>query len=307
MSIVWVRNKVRAYTIFYCERGMIPDYLMLGHFTRDLLPDGSIAPGGTAFYAARTGDKLGKRVGVVSAPVDLPADWPDSIALSFRPELSPPTFENRYTPEGRVQILHTDSGMISLADIPPDWQQAPVIHLGPIAAEIPEAFVAAFPNALLGVTPQGWMRSWGELPGPISYHPWQPTPDILAQIDAVVLSIEDVRGDEQLVQMYAASCPLVVLTRSVQGATLFLHGEPHHIAAFPAVERDPTGAGDVFAAALLVRLHETNDPFEAARFAACVAAGSVEGRGVSAVPTRAEVEQRLQQNELRVSEVKVEW
>ena len=274
---------------------MIPDYLMLGHFTRDLLPDGSIAPGGTAFYAARTADKLGQRVAVVSAPADLPADWPASIDLSFRPALSPPTFENRYTPEGRIQILHTDSGTLSLDDIPIEWQQAEVIHLGPIAAEIPESFVLAFPNALLGVTPQGWMRSWGALPGPISYQPWLPSPAILAQIDALVLSIEDVRGDEQLVQMYAASCPLVVLTRSVQGATLFLHGEPHHIAAFPAEERDPTGAGDVFAAALLVCLSETNDPFAAARFAACVAAGSVEDRGVSAVPTRAEVERRLGQ------------
>lgn len=57
---------------------MIPDYLMLGHFTRDLLPDGTITPGGTAFYAARTVDRLSRQVAVVSAPADLPADWPDS-------------------------------------------------------------------------------------------------------------------------------------------------------------------------------------------------------------------------------------
>ena len=92
---------------------------------------------------------------------------------------------------------------------------------------------------------------------------------------------------------YARHCSLVVMTQGAQGATLFLRGSPHQIAAFPAVERDPTGAGDVFAAALLVRLHETGDPITAARFAACVAAGSVEGVGSSRVPTRAEVQQRM--------------
>jgi sugar/nucleoside kinase (ribokinase family) len=275
---------------------MTPDYLMLGHFTRDLLPDGAIAPGGTAFYASRTVERLGHQVAVVSAPADLPEDWPATILLNFRPELSPPTFENRYLPTGRIQILHTDSGALTLADIPTDWRNAGIVHLGPIAAETPESFVHAFPNALLGVTPQGWMRSWGQLPGPISYQPWLPSPELLRRIDALVLSIEDVRGDESLVERYARDCPLVALTRSAAGATLFIHGVPHQISAFPAEERDPTGAGDVFAAALLVRLHETRDPVAAAQFAACVAAGSVEGRGVSAIPTRAEVEQRMRSN-----------
>jgi sugar/nucleoside kinase (ribokinase family) len=213
--------------------------------------------------------------------------------LAFRPELSPPTFENRYTPQGRVQILHTSSGTISIDDIPPAWRAAPIVHLGPIAAETPEDLVAAFPGALLGVTPQGWMRVWGELPGPISYRPWRPAPALLRQIDALILSIEDVRGDESLVIEYAHHCPLVALTRGSQGATLFIAGEPIQVEAFPAEERDPTGAGDVFAAALLIRLHETGDPVAAARFAACVAAGSVEGRGVTAVPTRADAERRL--------------
>jgi sugar/nucleoside kinase (ribokinase family) len=271
---------------------MTLDYLMLGHFTRDLLPDGTITPGGTAFYAARTVDRLDRQVAVVSAPADLPADWPTSIQLAFRPKLSPPTFENRYTPQGRIQILHTDSGALALDDIPEAWRNAGIVHLGPIAAETPESFVHAFPHALLGVTPQGWMREWGQLPGPISYRPWQPAPALLRRIDALVLSIEDVHGDEALVESYARYCPLVALTRSAQGATLFLNGSPHHIPAFPAEERDPTGAGDVFAAALLVRLRESGDPFEAANFAACVAAGSVQGRGVSAIPTRTEIEQR---------------
>ena len=273
---------------------MKPDYLLLGHFTRDVLPDGTTAPGGTSLYAALTAHRLGRRVAVVSAPAELAADWPAAIAVAFHPSPTSPTFENRYTPHGRQQLLHAAAEAIAVEDIPQGWRAAPVVHLGPILGETPEEFVHLFPGALLGVTPQGWMREWGpELPSPIAYRPWRPAPELLRRIDALVLSIEDVKGDESLVAGYARHCALVALTRGTLGATLFVRGQPYQIAAFPATERDPTGAGDVFAAALLVRLHETGDPLEAGRFAACVAAGSVEGAGASRIPVRAEVEQRL--------------
>jgi sugar/nucleoside kinase (ribokinase family) len=280
---------------------MRPDYLLLGHFTRDILPDGATAPGGTSLYASCTAQRLGQRVAVVSAPAELPPDLPEAIAVAFHDSPTPPTFENQYTPQGRHQILHSESEPIALADIPAEWRAAPIVHLGPVLGETPEALVHAFPGALLGVTPQGWMRAWGpDLPGPVRYHPWHPAADLLRRIDALVLSIEDVKGDEALVAGWARDCKLVALTRGAQGATLFIGGAPHQVPAFLATERDPTGAGDVFAAALLVRLHETGNPLEAARFAACTAAGSIEGRGISALPTRAEVERRLEAEEKRL-------
>jgi hypothetical protein len=273
---------------------MKPDYLMLGHFTRDVLPDGTTTPGGTSLYAALTAHRLGRNVGVVSAPAELPVGWPDAIQITFHASPAPPTFENRYTPEGRKQTLHADSQPITIEVIPEAWRTAPLIHLGPVLGETPEQLVDAFPDALLGVTPQGWMRAWGEpLPGPVLYRPWQPAPRVLERIDALVLSIEDVRGDEALVMSYARHCALVALTRGAQGSTLFVRGVPHEIPAFPALERDPTGAGDVFAATLFARLRETGDPFEAARFASYVAALSVEGAGISRIPARDELEQSL--------------
>jgi sugar/nucleoside kinase (ribokinase family) len=273
---------------------MNPDYLLLGHFTRDVLPDGTTAPGGTSLYASFAAQRLGRRVAVVSAPSELPPELQESIAVTFHASPAPPTFENQYTPQGRRQILHATSEPIALEDIPAEWRLAPIVHLGPVLGETPEQLVHAFPGALLGVTPQGWMRSWGtNLPDLISYRPWRPGADLLRRIDALILSIEDVKGDEALVAGYARHCPLVALTRGASGATLFIAGLPYQVDAFPAVERDPTGAGDVFAAALLIRLHETGDALEAARFAACVAAGSVEGRGASQIPTREETARRL--------------
>jgi sugar/nucleoside kinase (ribokinase family) len=66
---------------------------------------------------------------------------------------------------------------------------------------------------------------------------------------------------------------------------------------------DLTGAGDVFASAFLVRLDETaqssgvEDPWEAARFANAVASFSVEGQGISAIPSREQVDEYLDQTD----------
>jgi sugar/nucleoside kinase (ribokinase family) len=60
-----------------------------------------------------------------------------------------------------------------------------------------------------------------------------------------------------------------------------MHGDAEHFPAYPAVELDPTGAGDVFAASFLCSLYRHGDPREAVNFANRVAAYSVEAMGVS--------------------------
>jgi sugar/nucleoside kinase (ribokinase family) len=108
-----------------------------------------------------------------------------------------------------------------------------------------------------------------------------------------VLSSADIAGDHALADYYAHHCRLVVLTHGAEGATLYIRGVPQHIPPHPATEVDPTGAGDVFAAAMLVRLYETGNPVVAAHFASVVAAAAVEGPGVQHIPSRAEVLRRM--------------
>jgi sugar/nucleoside kinase (ribokinase family) len=59
-----------------------------------------------------------------------------------------------------------------------------------------------------------------------------------------------------------------------------------------AKEVDPTGAGDVFAAAFLVALRERRPVPLASRFATAAASLSVEGPGLTAIASRAAVERR---------------
>jgi 1D-myo-inositol 3-kinase len=83
------------------------------------------------------------------------------------------------------------------------------------------------------------------------------------------------------------------VTHAERGATVYQAGAVCHHPPRPAQQVDPTGAGDVFAAAFLIRMAETRDATEAAAFANVVASFSVEGPGVAGIPWRSRVEAYL--------------
>jgi sugar/nucleoside kinase (ribokinase family) len=113
----------------------------------------------------------------------------------------------------------------------------------------------------------------------------------LAQADAVVVSLEDLAGDEAQVESLATACRLLVTTEGALGARVYWNSDVRRFAA-PAVDQiDPTGAGDIFAASFFIRLHQTRDPWEAARYANLLAASSVARQGIAGVPSSHEVQQ----------------
>ncbi len=264
------------------------DYLVIGHVTRDLV-DGTFTVGGTVSYAARTVRALGCRVGVVtSASPDLDLSQVLDGALITRfPATTTTTFKNIYISDGRRQVLHTVAETLVPEMVPPNWRAA-IVHLGPVARECAPALVNAFGNAFVGVTPQGWMRRWDQA-GRVSCCQWEEAEKLLARADAVVLSEEDVAGDEALVAQYAAQTRLLVVTRGAAGCTVYTGGQSRRFPAPAMPEVDPTGAGDIFAATFFVWLQRRGDPWMAARFANCVAARSVTRAGLSGTPSPEEV------------------
>jgi sugar/nucleoside kinase (ribokinase family) len=264
------------------------DYLVIGHVTRDVV-DGTFTIGGTVSYAARTARALGCRVGVVtSASPDLDLRGVlDGVLVARFPAAATTTFQNSYTSRGRRQMLHSIAETLVPEMVPSHWR-AGIIHLGPVAGECAPALVHAFGDALVGLTPQGWMRCWNEA-GHVSGCRWKEADPLLARADAVVLSEEDVAGDEALVARYAARTRVLVVTQGQAGCSVYTAGQVRHLAAVPVQEVDPTGAGDIFAAAFFVWYRRGGDPWVAARFANCVAARSVTRVGLSGTPSREEV------------------
>ncbi len=107
-----------------------------------------------------------------------------------------------------------------------------------------------------------------------------------------MVSVDDIIDDNQVSQ-WAEIVPVLIVTKGSQGARLHTEGRWHTIPPFPAQEVDPTGAGDVFAAAFALMLLQTSDPVKSATFASCVASYSVEAKGSSSLPTRAQIGERL--------------
>jgi len=267
------------------------DYLVLGHVTHDLLPDGARGIGGTASYAALTAAALGRRVGVLtSAGADFDAGLLERIAqVTLLRAPATTTFENRYIDGQRQQFWYTTALPLILALLPGVWQGTPLVHIGPVAGECDPALVAHFAGrTFVGLTPQGWMRR-ADASKRVLRTPWADAERLLPLASAAVLSIEDVAGDWEIAHRFARWAKTLVITQGREGARLFVEGKPQAIAAPAVVELDPTGAGDIFASAFFIALSGGAEPEPAAHFATCLAARSVTRPGLDAAPRPSDI------------------
>lgn len=265
------------------------DYLVIGHITQDLV-DGGAMLGGTVSYCSLTAQSLGKKTALISShPKWLVLRELKNILIHRKTSKHPTTFENIEIPgQKRQQLIHHTASMIGADDIPEDWLSAKIVHLGPVAAEISPRIVDAFPNAFIGLTPQGWMRSWKN-DGKVFFRQWPNAQKLLKRADAVVFSIEDLQEDEDLIQEYSQNTRILAITEGKNGARIYWNGDVIHIPA-PKVEVvNATGAGDIFAAVFFIRLYETKDPWEAGKQAVKLASHSVKRLGLASVPIDDEI------------------
>lgn len=264
------------------------DYLVIGHVAKDLTPNGPRL-GGTVAYAALTARALGLRVGAVSASgKEISLDALNAIPIISIESPQTTTFENIYTENGRVQYLRAQASPIDFSSVPETWRHTPIIHLAPIAGEIDSTLPKGFSPKLVGLTPQGWMRQW-DSQGRVSPRVWLHPEPALMQAGAVIISREDVHRDDELIESMAHHTRVLAVTEGAAGSVLYWHGDRRRFRALQMEEVDSTGAGDIFAAAFLVRLFTTHDPWEAARFATLLASHSVKRVGLDGIPTPEEI------------------
>jgi hypothetical protein len=265
------------------------DYLVIGHLTKDLTPEGPRL-GGTVAYSALTALALGLRVGVVTSwGAELPLGQMRSIPIASFPTDESTTFENILTENGRVQFIRHVAPSLDYYQVPEPWRHPGIVHLGPVAQEVEPSLVRNFADSLICITPQGWMRGYGP-DGRVFRTEWPEATFVLERAGAAVISVEDVNFDEGRIEEMAASCRVLAVTEAQDGARLYWNGDVRRF--HPPVQQvvDPTGAGDIFAASFFIRLHTTRDPWEAARFATQMAAISVTRTGLDGIPTAEEIQ-----------------
>lgn len=287
---------------------MTPEFLVVGHAAQDMRDDGTWQLGGAVAYASGLAHKLGLRTAVLtsaSADVDFPALLP-GIDCHVIASSDSTRFHNTYDDSGRRQRVSTRAAAITAADLPPDWRAASIVLLGPLVGELDEALPRSFPQAMIGIGAQGWLREIGPdtTVRPVDPKRWE-CEALLQHADALFVSDEDIpaAAADAAIARWLESVGIVAFTHGDRGADVYARStatQPApveaHIDAFPAGVADLTGAGDVFAAAFLIRHHETNDIWEATRFAACAASYVVEREGLDGIPTRAQIEARLEEN-----------
>jgi 1D-myo-inositol 3-kinase len=281
------------------------DYLVIGHISKDLLPDGDYRLGGTVLYAALTARNLGKQVGLLTRTGVGDAEFDrrlrealPGIEVIKQPGAATTTFENDYDGGHRQQYLHAWAWPLNLKLLPASWRQAAIIHLAPVASEIaaPEAITLLQERAggTCGITPQGWLREWRDDGGKVFFHRWAEASRVLPLANAIIFSEEDVAAAPEVGDEFIQLTTTAAVTHGKGGAVVYQHGSlVAEQPGFKANEVDPTGAGDVFAAAFLCALHDSGDVATAVRFACAAGAITVEQAGLASVPTRQQVLARL--------------
>jgi 1D-myo-inositol 3-kinase len=272
----------------------MPRLLAVGHVTRDARPGGDVL-GGSAAYAALAARKLGWEAAILtSAGPDFDPDQElPGVSAFLRPSAVTTRFVNQYDADGsRRQLLTARADEVDMEALPAAWRDPDALLLSPVAGELAGNVAGGFQAGCVGAIAQGYVREISS-DGRVAPRRWErPERDLLG-VHVLVLSERDLPEADQQACGLLEVVPMVALTRGWRGLTLFTRELTHEVPGLPRPEVDPTGAGDVFAAAFLIRYHETQDPLTAAAFAACAASCAVEGVGVATLGDRAEVVRRL--------------
>jgi sugar/nucleoside kinase (ribokinase family) len=243
-----------------------PDVVVVGAAARDVTPDDPRGwrLGGGVSYSALTTARLGLRTGALvgvdaeaSTARELDSLREAGVDVRLVPLAKGPVFDNIERPEGRLQICHSPSDPLPVGALPRDWAAAGGWILAPVAAELPREWADVPPDeAIVAVGWQGLLRSL--VAGQPVHHLRPSSTPILRRADLVGLSRDDVDREIPLIELYRALRPGAVLaiTQGDRGGLIAdgVDGDTLHLRHYPAVHShaivDPTGAGDVFLAAL---------------------------------------------------------
>jgi len=286
------------------------DYTTVGHVTIDVLADGSRRPGGTAMYSALQAARLGLRTLILTRGV--PAEI-EALLAPYRDEL-----DLRVLPTGHTTTLQTVGEGLARHQRLLAWAgpiegpievDTAILHIAPVARETSRARRDARrpptddappphhgppPRAeFVGLTPQGLVREW-DAAGEITHS--RLPPELLPErCDAWVLSEREREHCAELLARATAAGAVVAVTAGAHPTELRLPGgELLHVPVPPiAAPVEDLGAGDVFAAAFFIALHEGLAPARAAAFANAAAAVRIAGPGPSAIGDRRAITAQL--------------
>lgn len=292
-----------------------PVVVVVGSASRDIADDdprGWRLGGGVSYSAlttARLGIPTAAIVGVdeeASTATELDLLDQAGVVVQLVPLDRGPVFVNLERPEGRLQLCVSPSDSLPADAVPEAWRVARGWILAPVAAELPADWAAVPSDASLVAV--GWQGLLRELTAGSPVRHLEPGPDpLVARADLVGLSRDDVERTTELASLCRLLRPgaTLAVTQGDRGGLVMETGPdgPFRSRHYPPVRShapiDPTGAGDVFLAALAAarieprlvggRIGAGFDLLLAAAAASLV----LEGPGLLGVPDRGAVIERI--------------
>ena len=229
-----------------------PDLLAIGHVARDLVGDRAV-PGGAVTYAAHTARALGLTAAIVTSarPGDLePAP---GVAAHVVPVTCHHHLPQRLTaPAAASRPSRPSQAPSARTTCPSNGATPPTSSSAPSPARSTTRSPGSSPSSVVVAALQGWLRQWDDA-GVVSPRPWDGRDVLPARRRRRSLSSRTPTTPAKLTAGRSIA-PVLIVTLGDRGARLHTCGEWHDIPPFPARETDPTGAGDVFAAAYAIRL-----------------------------------------------------
>jgi sugar/nucleoside kinase (ribokinase family) len=277
------------------------DYVTVGHVTVDVLADpepdprdpdaeGLRQPGGGAFYSALQAARLGMRTLILTRGVpreieELLEPYRTELRVRIAPAASTTTLQTHGSGRTRRQRLLAWAGPLA----PPRELDTAILHLAPVARETPRTWHGRVD--FVGLTPQGLVRAW-DARGKIARAALDEAL-LPARCDAAVLSAGELASCAELLP--EAHGPLVAVTSGARPITIHVPGGAPLRVPVPRIAslREDLGAGDVFAAAFFVALHQGLAPAAAAALGNAAAATRIAGVGPGAIGDRRAVQRRL--------------
>jgi sugar/nucleoside kinase (ribokinase family) len=219
-----------------------PDFVVVGHAVRDLVP-GGWRPGRTVTFAAVQVTRVGLSVGVVTraaADLDLGAALPFA-EMACGESAATTSFQNVYAEGHRTQRVPEQAAPLERDDLPAAWRDARIALLGPVLGGLETASGEWFASeALVGVSAQGWLRSI-DARHRVAPAQWRGDP-FWRGCDVLFVSDEDLAEGIGDMDRWLREVPIVAMTESWKGARVHTEGSWRRIEAFPEEEVDPTGA-----------------------------------------------------------------
>ena len=242
--------------------------LFIGHVSCDMI-DGKCALGGAVSFASKWAVSQGIYPVVITScaaaykGLETLKSW--NVKLINQVSSSTTSFTNIYMGNERTQFVSARGDKIKSSTIGKQASEADFIFLAPIAQEIDPAIMKHLPkDRPIACSIQGWLRNWDD-EGKVraTEMDWS----LLAYADFVFLSYEDLEGLPEALEKLLALDTTIIITDNANGCDVFIKTQKTHYAA-PQVEVvNPTGAGDTFATAFLVKYFETKSIEAAAEFA----------------------------------------